>query len=251
MGTYDVVLNNISLFKKSVDNNIIVRSIIDPSHKIISIANIAREMYNNGINLISIEFPWVEKDSNFALNIEKSKIIKNSITNYAKEYINSIKNNDYSIIGVAPFSQIVHMLIKQENFLTSRACGAGCEGISVDINGDIYPCHAFVNIDEYKLGNIRDGITNLDVSSIFYNYSCDTVPRCKECAIRYFCMRRCPADSLFFNGSIYEPNSYRCELQKQIIKASFYIFYNLKQLPLQLRVISLLYNRAYEFYEYA
>ena len=35
-----------------------------------------------------------------------------------------------------------------------RGCGSGNEYVSVTPDGDIYPCHQFVGITEFKMGNL-------------------------------------------------------------------------------------------------
>ena len=35
-----------------------------------------------------------------------------------------------------------------------RGCGCGNEYVAITPDGDIYPCHQFVGLEEYKMGNL-------------------------------------------------------------------------------------------------
>lgn len=45
-----------------------------------------------------------------------------------------------------------------------RGCGAGCEYVAITPDGDIYPCHQFVGREEYRMGNVRSGDFDMDIS---------------------------------------------------------------------------------------
>ena len=47
-------------------------------------------------------------------------------------------------------------------------CGAGLEYVAVTPDGDLYPCHQFVGRDEYKLGNVFEGIKKPELPVIHF-----------------------------------------------------------------------------------
>ncbi|GAB6116872.1 thioether cross-link-forming SCIFF peptide maturase [Thermoanaerobacter brockii subsp. lactiethylicus] len=243
-GSFDLVLRNAQILNKQFPYKLIVRCIFDPSQNQISLVDVADKLFNYGFFVVSIESPWVDKNFHMALNKNNLLNIKGHIKNFTFEYIKRIKNKNYSLIGIHPFSRYIQFLVNKCNFLDIYSCGAGAEMIAISTKGDIYPCHAFVGKEKFKLGNITEGITNLSLHNGFKKFSAEYIPKCKECPIRYFCTIRCPADFYFFNGDIYAPNEYRCEIAKEIIKSSFYIYYILKtEMPYQLKVLKRFLNR--------
>lgn len=98
-------------------------------------------------------------------------------------------------------------------------CGAGRNTISVDTNGDIYPCSKFLgyegfDCEELKLGNIYSGITNIELRVKMSQITNDSFPGCGSCKEINACMGGCPADNYFLNKDLYKPGSAHCELKK-------------------------------------
>lgn len=62
-----------------------------------------------------------------------------------------------------------------------RGCGCGNEYVAITPDGDIYPCHQFVGMEEYKMGNLDEGTFNLDIKAEFAAAHVYTKPECKQC----------------------------------------------------------------------
>jgi hypothetical protein len=48
-----------------------------------------------------------------------------------------------------------------------RGCSSGNEYLAVTPDGDIYPCHQFVGIEGFKMGNLSDGTFNNELKKEF------------------------------------------------------------------------------------
>ncbi|MBP5607257.1 MAG: thioether cross-link-forming SCIFF peptide maturase, partial [Lachnospiraceae bacterium] len=99
-------------------------------------------------------------------------------------------------------------------------CGAGCEYVSVTPWGDIYPCHQFVGEEDYKLGNVTEGITNTELRDRFHNCNVYSKPACRDCFAKYYCSGGCMANSKHFSGDIYGAYETGCELQRKRIECA-------------------------------
>lgn len=91
-------------------------------------------------------------------------------------------------------------------------CGSGTEYMAVTPWGDLYPCHQFVGEEEYKLGNIWDGVTNTALREEFRSCNAYARPECKDCWAKLYCSGGCAANAYHASGTIrgiYEPG---CEL---------------------------------------
>ena len=91
-------------------------------------------------------------------------------------------------------------------------CGSGTEYMAVTPWGDLYPCHQFVGEEEYKLGNVWDGVTNTALRERFRACNAYSRQDCEGCWARLYCSGGCAANAYHATGSIggvYKPG---CEL---------------------------------------
>nr|WP_245301154.1 SPASM domain-containing protein [Thermoanaerobacterium butyriciformans] len=103
------------------------------------------------------------------------------------------------------------------------ACGAGYECLAVSPEGDIYPCHQFVGQEEFIIGNINDGITNVELKDKFKNNNIFAKEECKNCWAKLFCSGGCHANAYFTNKDISKPNEIACILQKKRIECAIMV----------------------------
>lgn len=102
-------------------------------------------------------------------------------------------------------------------------CGAGFEYLAVSPSGDLYPCHQFVGRDEFKLGTVWDGLTNLAICETFKNSHVLNKPTCQSCWAKYYCSGGCHANNLFHAGSFTEPYAFSCAMEKKRLECAFFI----------------------------
>jgi len=123
-------------------------------------------------------------------------------------------------------------------------CGAGKKYVAVNHAGDIFPCHRFVQWPEWKIGNVKSGITEKDLRSIFANFENDkTDPKCAKCDNK-FCGGGCFASNYSQTGSIYKTSDMACELSKRQWDRSMEVLNELKNEPKFQSQFSNLINRA-------
>ena len=226
-GSYDKIIKNMKQLITKYPYKIVVRSIIDISQPEQPLNGIFANLFNEGFNIISFEFPWINKENKMALDEKQLKNINLMIKQLAFEIVAKIKMGDYHYIGIHPFLTYLRKLSRREQLLDAYSCGAGAEMLAISTKGELYPCHAFVGNKKYTLGNLQEGITNNKLSKQFHDLSADMIDKCRCCPIKYLCSKRCPADALLYNGSIFKPNEVRCEIEKIILKYSFYIYYSI------------------------
>ncbi|MBE6956725.1 MAG: thioether cross-link-forming SCIFF peptide maturase [Ruminococcaceae bacterium] len=99
-------------------------------------------------------------------------------------------------------------------------CGSGTEYMAVTPWGDLYPCHQFVGEEEYKLGDVWNGVTNDALREEFRACNAYARPECKDCWAKLYCSGGCAANAYHASGSIrgiYEPG---CELFRKRIECA-------------------------------
>ena len=99
-------------------------------------------------------------------------------------------------------------------------CGSGTEYMAVTPWGELFPCHQFVGDPKYSLGNIYDGVTNVEIQEGFRSCNAYARPECANCWARLYCSGGCAANSYHATGSINGIYEYGCELFKKRIECA-------------------------------
>ncbi|MCF0228754.1 MAG: thioether cross-link-forming SCIFF peptide maturase [Parasporobacterium sp.] len=99
-------------------------------------------------------------------------------------------------------------------------CGSGTEYMAVTPWGDLYPCHQFVGEEDYKLGDIWNGVTNTEKQDEFRSCNVYSRPECSDCWAKLWCSGGCAANAFHASGAItgiYKPG---CELFRKRIECA-------------------------------
>ncbi len=102
-------------------------------------------------------------------------------------------------------------------------CGSGTEYMAVTPWGDLYPCHQFVGEEKFKLGNIRDGVTNKAVQAEFASCNVYARPECRDCWARLYCSGGCAANAYHSTGSVKGVYKYGCELFRKRMECAIMV----------------------------
>ena len=99
-------------------------------------------------------------------------------------------------------------------------CGSGTEYLAVTPWGDLYPCHQFVGEDQFKLGNVYDGISRPDICDSFRSCNVYTKKKCRDCFARFYCSGGCPANSWQFHGRIDDAYDLSCQMERKRVECA-------------------------------
>lgn len=113
--------------------------------------------------------------------------------------------------------------------LTRRitGCGAGVEYMAVDPAGDLYPCHQFVEFENFRLGSVYRGIENREMSDLFRNSTLYGKEGCGSCWARFYCGGGCHFQHFITNGSIDKPARFQCDIFKGRLEGA--LWYNARR----------------------
>lgn len=102
-------------------------------------------------------------------------------------------------------------------------CGSGTEYLAVTPWGELFPCHQFVGDQAYSMGNIWDGITNVNLQAQFKQSNCYSKPDCADCWAKLYCSGGCPANNLHATGSLNGTYQFSCDIFKKRIECSMMV----------------------------
>ena len=99
-------------------------------------------------------------------------------------------------------------------------CGSGTEYFAVTPQGELYPCHQFVGDEQYKMGDIWQGITAQNLQQEFKLCNVYAREECRTCWARFYCSGGCAANAWHASGSIRGVYDYGCRLFKKRIECA-------------------------------
>jgi len=105
-------------------------------------------------------------------------------------------------------------VVEAHQFLTKRECnpgycGAGLDELTVDINGDLYPCFMFINQPSFRIGTISEGVTNIALVGQLEGNRKAQSSICSRCEIVDSC-KACVGARVLENGTLSHPSTTMC-----------------------------------------
>ena len=101
-----------------------------------------------------------------------------------------------------------------------RGCGCGNEYVAITPDGDIYPCHQFVGMEEWKMGSLYDGSFDTKMKDYFARANIYGKEDCADCWAKFYCSGGCNANNLQYAGDVLKPFKFSCELEKKRLECA-------------------------------
>jgi len=200
-----------------------------PAHAVLTgntdpelVKNALREIgFSNVSVLPASESLFSEESGETRPDRELNGIVK-LLEQEAEAWIEHAKNKDGQLLKqLASDSQLYRGLLSfLHNAKRRYPCGAGRGLVGVSCAGDVFLCHRFVGVDDYRLGNVFDG----DLDRDRYQQSPVTfVQECSSCSARYYCGGGCKHDNLGSCGSVFKPSEDMCRLKRREAELAAYV----------------------------
>ena len=172
-----------------------------------------------GFKQISVEPVVAPPEMDYAIREEDLPVIMEQYDILAQEIIRREKEGR----GFNFF----HFMIDLEGgpcvYKRLSGCGSGTEYLAVTPWGDLYPCHQFVGIDEFCMGNVTEGVKREDLVLKFKHCNVYAKPECASCFSRFFCSGGCAANAHHFTGDINGNYEIGCAMQKKRVECALMI----------------------------
>lgn len=224
-GSYERVIKSI---RSIMDNSSLNRELREVwglvviTSEVDSIVDIVKHHKQTGFKSIQMKIVRAGKNEPYSINesnYEKVKVLYSELIDFFKEEVKIGKCdhlkmilNDNDFIG-----KIIRRLIIKESPV--YRCQAGKNKISITADGEIYPCDSFVGQEEFKMGDIYNGVDPA-IKTQFIRASIYERKTCKDCWARKVCGGDCYHNSYLINKDMEEPDFIMCELIQHVIKIS-------------------------------
>ena len=104
-----------------------------------------------------------------------------------------------------------------------RGCSCGNEYVAVTPEGDIYPCHQFVGMEEWRIGSVLDGSMDMEKKRMFSKANVYSKAECTGCWAKFYCSGGCNANNMQYNNDIFKPHHLSCALEKKRLECAIMI----------------------------
>ena len=104
-----------------------------------------------------------------------------------------------------------------------RGCSCGNEYVAVTPEGDIYPCHQFVGMDEWKMGSVLDDSIDHKIKKMFSKANIYSKEECADCWAKFYCSGGCNANNMQYNNTIFKPHKLSCALEQKRLECAIMI----------------------------
>lgn len=214
-GIYDNIKNNIS----DINTYMIARATIAPPNLDVSksITHLVEEFDFRSV-------AWAEADN--LISDENYELVKESTVALIDKLEQLIKNGQFE--QVKKYHSFMNMLSKfNSDGIRSKGCGAGSNLMAVDIDGKIYPCHRFVGLEEFIIGDVVDSKNgNNDFYSVvdLVNFE-----KCQSCIAKSICGGGCINENYYSSESINEPSEKHCKFRVEIVDRMLEVYIRLDE----------------------
>lgn len=174
---------------------------------------------DEGFKQISVEPVVAAKGTGYDIRREDLPQLFAEYDKLAKEYVKREKSGEWF--------NFFHFMIDltQGPCIVKRlsGCGSGSEYLAVTPEGDIYPCHQFVGMKDFRMGNVLDNTFDKNIQNKFGSCNVYTKDECKKCWAKFYCSGGCLANSYQFKNTINSVYDIGCELEKKRVECALWI----------------------------
>lgn len=214
-GCYDKIMPAFKkLVEKRGDKEYYVRGTFTKNN--LDFSNDVFDLYNNGFDQISVEPVVCEASADYAITEKELPAIFKEYERLAERILeNEKKGKKFNFFHFMLDLDQGPCAIKR-----LRGCGCGNDYVAITPDGDIYPCHQFVGIEEFKMGNIDEGTFDTTMKSYFSKTHVYTKPECKKCWAKFYCSGGCNANNYQYAGDVHNAHKLSCQLQKKRLECA-------------------------------
>ena len=215
-GSYDTIIRNFKRLvdKRPKDKDWYVRGTYTKHN--LDFSNDVMHLYDLGFDEISVEPVMAESKEPYA-------ITEADLPKIFDEY-EQLSRKIKKIRDEGKFINFFHFMIDLDQgpcaIKRLRGCGSGNEYVSITPDGDIYPCHPFVGIEKFKMGNLYEGTFNEEMKKEFASAHVYSKPEFKKCCAKFYCSVGCNANNYIYAGDIHNAYKLACQIQKKRLECA-------------------------------
>ncbi|MEN6439254.1 MAG: SPASM domain-containing protein [Syntrophobacter sp.] len=216
-GSYERVMDGVRRLIARRGGKVPVRATI--AHGRIDLPAIVEHLLSLGFGSVHAE-PAIGGNSATSITPGDLDEIKKQIDTLALFLVRSVRENRFF-----NFTNLVRQ-IRQTRVVRERLahyCGAGRTYLAMARDGGFYPCHRFVGMEEYRMGDIDTG-PDWTLRNRILDLTVDNRAVCRECWARYLCGGGCWKHAVDRSGCLERPDEeLSCRITRHYIECAMAI----------------------------
>ncbi len=176
-------------------------------------------LHDLGFDQISVEPVVAPPSEDYAIRPEDLPILTEQYDILAREMIRLEKEEN----GFNFFHFMIDLTGGPCVYKRLSGCGSGSEYMAVTPWGDLYPCHQFVGMEDFLLGNVDEGVKKTELVREFKKVNVYSKKECTTCFARFYCSGGCAANSYHFTGQIGSVYEIGCILERKRVECALMI----------------------------
>ncbi len=217
-GSWDRIVPKFQEFvKKRGDKNYYIRGTF--THANPDFLKDIETMLDLGFTELSMEPVVAAENDPAALTKEDMSVVKEQYEKLALLMLEREKEG-------RPFTFYHYMIDLKDGpcvYKRISGCGSGTEYMAVTPWGDLYPCHQFVGDEKFRLGDVWNGVSNVEMTDEFRACNVYSRQECRECWARLYCSGGCAANAYHASGSVNGIYEKGCELFKKRMECAIWL----------------------------
>lgn len=221
-GSYDVIMPKILNLIKAVPDTR-AHAVLTDDENIPIIKNALEKVGFSEVSIIPASASLFDNDIEKAKQKRRLNGVLKEMEKEKERWLKHIKNKDSEALkellkNTQLYEGVLSLLHGKKK---KHACGAGLKYVGVSCSGDVYLCHRFVGMEEYKLGNIFKG--SLDREK-YQESPITQVEECINCFAKYYCAGGCRHDNAFENELGFKPAEDMCTMRRRELELAAVVF---------------------------
>lgn len=217
-GSYDTVRRNLAGMSDDLRMVLVGRATVTPSHAdMVNIYHALREIGFDRIELFESEDACHRitpgREAVFFHTQEQYERLCEEYDRLARLYIEEVRRGQLTRYNTF-FNRFFKLMQKiYHHHEVTGGCPAGRGQLAVACDGTYYPCTAFIGVDEFAMGNVRDGLDEEKMKE-FIRKADERDRNCGDCDYYALCRSTgsCLNLNLHYNGDMSKPWEYGCKL---------------------------------------
>ena len=212
-GSYDVILPKIKKLLEVLPETRAHAVLVDDSKTHI-IKNALQEIGFSEVSILPASESLFDGEAAKMKRARKLDGVLKEMELEAEAWLHHTKNRDTnSLKNLMSSAQLSEGLLSfLHNKKKQHACGAGIKFVGISCSGDIYLCHRFVGMDNYKLGNV---FTKEIDREKYLKPPAAQMGECLSCFARYYCAGGCKHDNAGSCSSAFKPSEDMCRFKRR------------------------------------
>lgn len=221
-GSFDDVKKNIHRYKEARGGYLTARATVCSTD--IRFKKIRDDLFKLGFTNVFTSMVDIDEESLLFVGGKYTRLIIEQYRILADDFVNGI------IAGQATRNDLITSKLSDIYYKRGRirSCSAGNSSIAVGTDGNIYPCHRFMGMEQSIIGNLNTGI-NPEKQNEYHAATVHTKKECKKCWARYLCGGACAHTSAVHGGDIYHAPTCYCDIYLGLYEIILHTYWKLKE----------------------